>query len=61
MLSKNSPLGGNAFDDRVWLLSFHDKVDLFFSDLGLIVLGLVYIIGLKNMVKVDMGEVDYMM
>jgi hypothetical protein len=32
-----------------------------FSDLGLIDSRFVYIIGLRNMVKIDMDEIDYMM
>jgi hypothetical protein len=36
-------------------------VVLFFSGLGLIDSTLVYIIGLGNMVKIDMDEIDYMM
>jgi hypothetical protein len=44
MMRKNSVLSGNVFEDWVWLLSFLDNVDLFFSGLDFIVSGLVYII-----------------
>jgi hypothetical protein len=40
---KDSLLGGNASEDRVWLLSFLDEVDPFFSGLGLIDSRSVYI------------------
>jgi hypothetical protein len=43
------------------VLSFLVEVDLLFSSLGLIDSRLVYIIGLGNVVKIDMDEVDYMM
>jgi hypothetical protein len=59
MVRKNSLLGGNASEDRVWLLSFLDEVDLFFSGLGLGV-G-VYHQSWGNMVKIVMDEIDYMM
>jgi hypothetical protein len=44
MMGKNSVLGGNASEDWVWLLSFLDDVDLFFSGLGLIASRWEYII-----------------
>jgi hypothetical protein len=43
-MGKNSVLGGNASEDWVWLLSFLDDVDLFFSGLGLIASRWEYII-----------------
>jgi hypothetical protein len=61
MVRKNSMLGGDASEDWVWLLSFLDEVDLFFSGLGLIGSRWVQIIGLVNVVKIDTDEVDYMM
>jgi hypothetical protein len=48
MVRKNSMLGGNASKDWVWLLSFLDEVDLFFSGLGLIDSRLVYINGVRE-------------
>jgi hypothetical protein len=41
-------VGRNASEDWVWLLSFLDDVDLFFSSLGLIDSRLVYIIGVEE-------------
>jgi hypothetical protein len=43
MVRKDSLLGGNTSEDRVWLLSFLDEVDPFFSDHGLIDSMSVYI------------------
>jgi hypothetical protein len=43
------------------LISFLVDVDLFFSGLGLIDSELVYIIGVRDMVKIDKDEIDYMM
>ena len=43
------------------VISFLVDVYLFFSGLGLIDSRLVYIIGLENMVKIGMVDIDYMM
>jgi hypothetical protein len=43
------------------VISFLVDVDIFISGLDLIDSRLVYIIGLGNMVKIVMGEVEYMM
>jgi hypothetical protein len=48
MVKKNSVLSGNASEDWVRLLSFLDKVDIFFSSLGLIDSRLVYILGVSK-------------
>jgi hypothetical protein len=45
MMWKDSVLSGNASEDRVWLLSFLDEVDIFFSGLELIDSRWVHIIG----------------
>jgi hypothetical protein len=37
------------------------RLIFYFSGLGLIESGSVHIIGLGNMVKIDMGEIDYKM
>jgi hypothetical protein len=42
------------------VISFLVDVDLFIFGLDLIDSGLVYIIGLGNMVKIDMDDIDYM-
>jgi hypothetical protein len=42
------------------VISFLVDVDLFISGLDLIDSRLVYIIGLGNMVKIDMDDIDYM-
>jgi hypothetical protein len=46
MVGKNSVLSGKASEHWVWLFSFLDEVDLFFSDLGLTYSRLVYIIAI---------------
>jgi hypothetical protein len=53
----------DSFEDLAWILSFHASfdVDLFFSSLGLTDSTSVYIIGVGSMVKVDIGEIYYMM
>jgi hypothetical protein len=43
------------------VIFFLVNVDLFISGLGLIDSRLVYVIGLGNMVKIDMDEIVYMM
>jgi hypothetical protein len=43
------------------VIFFFVDVDLFFSSLDHTDSRLVYIIGLRNMVKIDIGEIDYMM
>jgi hypothetical protein len=48
MVRKNSVLGDNASEDWVWFLSSLDEVDLFFSGLGLIESGSVFIIGVTG-------------
>jgi hypothetical protein len=50
-----------VFEDLSWCLSFLGEVDLLFSGLGPIDSRLVYFIGLGNMVKIYMDEIDYMM
>jgi hypothetical protein len=41
------------------IISFLVDVDLFISGLGLIDSRLVYIIGLGNLVKIDMDDINY--
>jgi hypothetical protein len=43
------------------VISFLVDVDIFFYGLDLIHSRLVYFIGVGNRVKINMGEIDYMM